>query len=152
MKTRVLVFIVVVICVAGFLVVALTVPVLPRSQPFNLSRTLPTGTNFFNGQTGCGPNETVREAFPANGVIAYWITQNATDASVNIWGSSLSVSSFPFMGSFGWSSFFLSTGSPGGSSGSMSSGEYTFVFQACGSTPTVSLGFWGVTNYSAPLL
>jgi len=152
MKTRLLVFIVVAICVAGFLVGAFLVPVLPRSQPFNLSRTLPTGTTYFNGQIGCGPNETVRVSFPANGAISYWITQNATDASVNIWGNSISVSVSPLGENMGSSSFFLNTGSPGSSHGSMSSGEYTFVFQACGSAPTVSLGFWGVTNYSAPLL
>ncbi|MFZ0829693.1 MAG: hypothetical protein WCB18_03130 [Thermoplasmata archaeon] len=142
MKTRELILIVAAICVAGFVVAAFTVPVLPKSQPFNLSRTLPTGTTSFNGQLGCGPNVTVREVFPSNGIVRYWITQNETGASVNIWTDSVGIQGF------------MNTGYGGVSAGSFTSGNgvYTFVFQACGSTPTVSLGFWGGTNYSTPLL
>ncbi len=140
MTTRIVVLLVAVACVAIFLAIASTVPVFQRSQPFDLSRTLPTGTASFNGQSGCGPNETVRESFPSNGIVSYWITQNGSDGSVNI------------QGTYASGSFFMSTGFGGISQGSFPGGAYTFVFQACGPTPTVSLGFWGVTNYSAPLL
>jgi len=140
MKTRLWVVIITGICVSGFLIAAFTVPVLPRSQPFNLSQTLPTGTTHSNGQTGCGSNVTVQETFPADGMVSYRITQNQTNASVNLWTYS------------DWGSSFVNIGYGSGTNGSFSSDAYTFVFQACGSTPTVSIGFWGVTNYWVPFL
>jgi hypothetical protein len=140
MKTRLLALIVGLICVSGFLLAAFIVPVLPRSQPFNLSRTLLTGTNYSNGQSGCGSNETVREAFPPDGIVSYRIAQNQTNDSVNLWTYS------------DWSYSFMNIGYGGGLNGTFSSDDYTFVFQACGSTPTVSFGFWGSTDYSVPLL
>lgn len=143
MRTRLLILIVAVVCAAGILAATFTAPVLPKSQPFNLSRSLPTGTTYFNGMPNCGPNETIGEDFPSNGIVSYRIVQNETDASVNIGRVSVSGASF--------SSSFLSTGY-GAAQGTFSSGEYSFVFKACGPMATVSLGFWGVTNYSAPLL
>jgi hypothetical protein len=140
MASRLLVVILAVACVAGFLAIATTYPAFARSQPFDLSRTLPTGTATSNGQLDCGPNVTVQQGFPESGTVWYWITLNGTGVSVNIWGTSSS------------SYIFFSTGSPGYSQGTLPGGSYTFVFQACGSTPTVALGFWGYTNYTAPLL
>lgn len=131
--------------IAATTIVVLTVPVLPHSQPFNLSRDLPTGTSSFNGQLGCGSNQTVPVVFPANGVVSFRITQNETGATVDIWMTS---------DTGGVYSFLNTGGGGGGEYGRFSSGDgrFTFVFQACGPTPTVVLGFWGETNYSAPLL
>jgi hypothetical protein len=102
-------------------------------QPFDLSQTLPTGTGYSNAQVGCGPNVTVVYSFPTNGLVTYNMAQNQTGATVNIWASSASVD------------FFDGTGS-GHIAGTFSSGKYTFVFQACGPSASVSLGFWGTTN------
>ncbi len=143
MQRRVVV-IIAVVAVAAAVALVLTVPSFPRSQPFNLSRSLPTGTAYSNGQFGCGPTVTVRGNFPANGQVSYWITQHESGASVNINITSDSGGGYTF----------LNTGSGGHEHGNFPSGDgrFTFVFQACGPTPTVPLGFWGVTNYSAPFL
>ena len=140
MQARILASIIAVLCVLGVLLAAVIVPVVPRSQPFDLSQILPTGTKVSNGQEGCGSNQTVSETFPADGVVSYWIAQNQTNASVNLWTYS------------DWSSSFVNIGYGGGLNGTFSSDTYTFIFQACGSAPTVSIGFWGVTNYVVPLL
>jgi hypothetical protein len=148
MKIREVVLIAASIGIGVFVIAAVTLPALPGSHSFNLSRTLPTGTTYFNGQPNCGPNETARMEFPSNGVINYWITQNESDASVNIWWQPALVLSF---GSASFTASFLSTGF-GHDQGNLPSGDYTIVFKACGPTTTVSLGFWGVANYSVPLL
>jgi hypothetical protein len=140
MRRRLILLIVVVGCAGAFLLAALFLPALPRSQPFDLSRTLSTGTTTSDGQANCGPNETIRVSFPSDGIVSFWMAQNLTNASVNLWTYS------------DWSYAFVTLGPGGSLNGTFSSDDYTFVFQACGSTPTVSLGFWGITNYLVPLL
>jgi hypothetical protein len=143
MRARELVLIISAICAGGFLLAALTAPAVGVSQAFNLSRTLPTGSTYFNGNPNCGPNETVHADFPANGMVSFWTTQNETDASVDIWMDTSS--------GFSAGNTFLSTGQ-GHTHGTVSSGDFIIVFKACGPTKTVSFGFWGVANYSVPLL
>ena len=147
MRAQELVLTILAICAGGFLLIAFTVPAVARSQSFNLSRSLPTGSEYFNGNPNCGPNETVYADFPSNGMITFWTAQNESGASVDIWMDSSS------LGPLGASteSSFLSTGQ-GHSHGTASSGDFTIVLKACGPTSTVSLGFWGVANYSVPLL
>jgi hypothetical protein len=117
------------------------VPAIPKLQAFDLSRTLPTGTTYFNGQEGCGTNVTISDPFPANGIVTYSVVQLQPRADVNIW----------FFGPGSYS--FVSTGMGSGHGQfSTGSGEFTVVLKACGPGPTVSLGFWGNTTYLAPVL
>jgi hypothetical protein len=139
MKTGTVLLVVVAICAGVVLLFATAVPVDPHSQSFNLSRSLPTGSTYFNGASNCGPNETFRVIFPSPGTLSYQVTQNESGATVDVWWESSTTYSFE------------STGT-GGGSGTMSSGDYTITLKGCGPTPTVSLGLWGTVNYTTPLL
>lgn len=142
MQKRLLVALVAAVAIAVTLVILLLVPVVPRTGTFDLSQTLPTGSSAFNGQIDCGSNVTVAAVFPSDAIVSYRITQNESHASVNIW----------MLG--GGVSLFENSGYGGSISGNFTSGNghFSFVFQACGPTPTVSLGFWGSTHYSVPIL
>lgn len=109
-----------------------------QSRSFNLTASYPTGNASYNGQLGCGPNITKTVTFPAPGIMSFNITQAQYGASVNIW----------IFGAGGFS-FMNSGGGPGGSWGWMeyANGTFHFGFIACGPTPTVTLGFWGIVTY-----
>ncbi len=142
-RGRLLFAIIAVVVVAGVVIALVVVPVVPRTQMFNLSRNLPTGTTYFNGYFGCGSNVTITHPFPANGVVTYDLTQNESDATVNVW----------ILGP-GASYSFVSTGGPGSGVGTFTTGngQITVVLKACGPGPTVGLGFWGSTQYRIPVL
>jgi hypothetical protein len=139
MKISTILLVALSLTVGVVLLFAIAVPVVPHSKPFNFSRSLPTGSSYFNGAPDCGPNETIRAYFPSPGLISYQITQNDSDATVDVWWVSANTQSFQ------------STGF-GGGTGTMSSGDYTITFKGCGPTPTVSIGLWGTVNYTTPLL
>ena len=139
MKRRVLAIIVAAACVAVTLVVVFAVPIVPHSEPFNLSQTLSTGSTAFNGYPDCGPNVTTHLDYPSTGTISYRMAQNDSDATVDVWW--ISDDSYAFE----------STGM-GTDQGTMTSGDYTITMKGCGPDPTVSLGLWGFVNYTAPLV
>jgi len=115
-----------------------------QSRPFNLSASFPTGDAYYNGQLDCGRNVTENVTFPAPGAMNYTLSQNESDASVNVW---FVVSGVYVFDSTGVGETYGSIGY--GSGYVLGSGDATFHlgFVACGPTSTVTLGFWGTITY-----
>ena len=112
-----------------------------QSRTFDLSRVLPTGSGEFNGQFGCGANQTVNVTLPGPAVMYYNASQNESGASVNVWIS---------VGNPGFQNAFLSTGEGriSGEIGYPYVETFHFTFMACGPGASVGLGFWGTVEYS----
>jgi len=102
---------------------------------FDLSRTLPTGTINATNPLGCGMNETDFLSLPASAVVHYYVTVNQSGDRAHLWvtgeGSPANVTIT--YGNETQSSFTV-----GGVVATV-----TFVFQGCGPTANVPLGFWG---------
>jgi hypothetical protein len=145
MKTRILISLLLV-AVVSLLLFALTLPVYHLSKPFNLSRNLAaeepiSSTNPY----GCGPKVTVGITFPPYGLVTIYYAESQSTSNVTVWMSSASddVSAHVGTPNGGTGVTTLNTGADG---------TYTFVFQACGTSPTVPFSLWGYANYTGPLL
>jgi len=108
---------------------------------FSLPEALPTGTMNASNPGGCGANRSDFLSFPAHARLYYYVSVNESDARVNYW--ILGVSSPPEAGT-------VTSGNEFGGDIELEAVGATiqFVFQGCGSTFTVPLGFWG--NYTLP--
>lgn len=107
-----------------------------RRLTFSLPTELPTASINASNPAGCGANRSDFLSFPARSNLYYYVTVNESEARVNYWV--LRVNATPV----------TSTVSYGNESrGNLVVGDagatIQFMFQGCGSTPTVPLGFWG---------
>lgn len=102
---------------------------------FDLSRNLPTGTVNASNPLGCGVNQTDFVSFPASAVVHYYLTVNQSADRAHLWltGEGPPTNETILYGNATQGAFTV---------GNVAS-TATFVFQGCGPTPLVPLGFWG---------
>ena len=108
---------------------------------FDLPGRLATAPMNSTNPYGCGPNMTDFFTFPAHSFLVYYVSDNASGSRVDYWTLGIGPPSPVTIVRYG----NLSAGKiPVGST----SATIEFLFQGCGTTPTVPLGFWG--NYTLP--
>lgn len=105
------------------------------SSVFNFSQNLPTGTTTSNGQQDCGANESASLTVPVESTVFYNLTVNTSGGSANVWDIIGSSHGFQSVSYRGMVHTELVVG--------ISAEQIQFVFQGCGPSPTVALGFWG---------
>lgn len=108
---------------------------------FGLPAELPTAPINASNPYGCGANRSDFFSLPADSRLYYYVTVNASDARINYWV--LGVNATPRA-----TTVLFGVESSGNVHLTGVGATLQFVFQGCGSTRTVPLGFWG--NFTLP--
>ena len=138
------------VVLAAVLVVFVTLLVLALVPPhatttlrntFSLPAKLPTASINASNPYGCGGNRSDFLSLPAYSMLYYYVTVNQSGAHVNYWV--LGAGAAP-----GTNTVSYGNESRGHFGLSRAGATIQFVFQGCGTTTTVPLGFWG--NFTLP--